>query len=101
MIEEYTVRLLDTLRPVISSMAPATYVSVLLGVINACAFYLVISRRFRFFIPCLVLGALAAVGGTTVGSHLPETGPLIGEVSVVAASLSTWTILLIARSIRL
>ena len=102
MIEEQTARFLDLLRPQMVNLPPSVYLAVLLGVINCSAFYLLgIGRGFRLFLPYLILGAAAAVAGALVGEQLPETGPLMGNVSVAAASVSTWTVLLIARSMRL
>ncbi len=102
MLEEQTARFLDLLRPAISLLPPTAYVGVLLGVINCAVFYLTgLGRGFRLFVPYLILGAAGAVAGAMVGRQLPETGPLLGDVSVVATCVSTWTILLIARSMRL
>ena len=102
MIEEQTIRLLDLLRPAISDLSPIFYLAALLGIVNCSVFYLFgFGRGFKLFIPYLVLAAAAAVGGAVVGTQLPETGPLIGDVSIAAASISTWTVLLIARSLRL
>lgn len=102
MIEEQTIRFLDLLRPFISDLSPVIYLAVLLGIVNCAAFYLVgLGRGFRLFVPYLLLASAAAVGGAIVGEQLPDSGPLIGDVSIVAASASTWVVLLIARSLHL
>jgi hypothetical protein len=55
----------------------------------------------KLFIPFVMIGAAAAVIGVTVSRQLPESGPTIGEVDLVAASVATWVALLIARAFRL
>jgi hypothetical protein len=100
-IDEQTLRLLDALQPVIAVVPPPVYFAVLLGIINSCVFYIVFGRGFKLFVPYVVLGSAAAVLGITVGKQLPETGPLMGDASIVAACISTWTILFIARSMHL
>jgi hypothetical protein len=100
-IEEQTVHLLDALRPIFALITPAVYVATLLGMINSCVFYLFLGRGLRLFLPYLAIGSAAAVLGMTVGRQLPESGPSIGDVSVVAASISAWTILFIARALHL
>lgn len=101
MIEEYTVQFLDILRPALAAVPPPVYLGVLLGMVNSCVFYLLMGRGFRLFLPYLFLGSAAAGGAALVSGQLPETGPLLGDVSIVAVSILTWTILLIARSMRL
>lgn len=101
MVEEYTLRLLNTLTPYISRVPPPYYVGTLLGIINTCLFYLRFGRGFKLFIPYLVLGAGAALVGLTVGRALPDSGPMLGEVNLVATTIATWAFLFIARSLRL
>lgn len=100
MIEEQTARLLDLARPALAGVSPTVYVAALLGLINSALFYVGLGRGLRLYIPYLVLGAAGAVGGAMVGRQLPETGPMIGDVSIVIASAATWIVLLIARSMR-
>lgn|GEM_PF-1541291 len=101
MIEDFTLRLLNSLTPAISKVPPPYYVGALLGIINSCLFYLRFGRGFRLFLPYVVLGAAAALVGLTVGRQLPDSGPMIGEVNVVVTSLATWVCLFVARSLRL
>ena len=101
MIEQYTVQFLNALEPTISRVPPPFYVGTLLGIINTCLFYLGFGRGLRLFSPYLALGAAGALVGLTVGRQLPDSGPTLGEVNVVATVAATWTILFIARSLRL
>ncbi|MGE5618136.1 MAG: hypothetical protein ACM3US_02635 [Sphingomonadaceae bacterium] len=101
MIEEQTLRFLNTLTPIISKVPPPYYVGALLGIVNTCLFYLRFGRGLKLFLPYLVLGSGAALMGLTVGAHLPGSGPMLGDVNVVATTLATWVILFVARSLRL
>ncbi len=101
MVEEYTLRLLNSLTPVLSRVPPPYYVGTLVGIINTCLFYLRFGRGLKLFLPYLVLGAGAALVGLTVGKQLPNSGPMLGEVSIVATTFATWAFLFIARSLRL
>ncbi len=102
MIEEYTVRFLNAVVPALSEVPPSYYLGALIGIINTCLFYLAgFGRGFKLFVPFLAIGAAAAIVGLTVGRQLPESGPQLGEVSIPATTLSTWTILFVARSLRL
>ena len=101
-IEEHTVRFLNVLVPGLSGVPPSYYVGALAGIINTCLFYLAgFGRGFKLFVPFLAVGTAGAIVGLTVGRQLPETGPQLGEVSVLATTVSTWTILFVARSLRL
>ncbi len=100
-IEQYTAHLLNALEPTISRVPPPYYVGTLLGVVNTCLFYLGFGRGFKLFLPYLALGVAGALMGLTAGTQLPDSGPMLGEVNVVATVASTWTILFIARSLRL
>ncbi len=101
MIEEYTLRLLNTLSPAMSRVPPSYYVGALVGIINCCLFYLRFGRGFKLFIPYLALGAAGAIVGLTVGKQLPDSGPMLGEVNIVVTSLAVWICLFVARSLRL
>lgn len=101
MAEEYTVRFLTFVGPVLWKLPPAYYVGGLLGIINTCLFYLRFGRGLLLFFPYLVVGAAAAIVGLTVGQQLPATGPFLGEVNVAATVVTTWIALFIARSLRL
>ncbi len=101
MIEEYTVRLLNTLMPFISRVPPPFYVGALLGIINTCLFYLRFGRGLKLFFPYLTLGAAAALVGLTVGKQMPASGPMLGDVNVAITTVSTWGFLFVARSLRL
>lgn len=101
MIEEYTLRLLNALAPVTTGVPPPFYVGTLLGIINTCLFYLRFGRGLKLFLPYLALGAAAALVGLTVGRQLPDPGPMLGDVNVVATTVATWTFLFVARSLRL
>ena len=76
------------------------FVGGLLGIANSCVFFLLFGRGFRLFIPFLLLGTAAAIGGVVVAKQLPESGPMLGEVNILIASVATWLILFIARSLR-
>ncbi|HEX2924391.1 MAG TPA: hypothetical protein VHS06_11980 [Chloroflexota bacterium] len=101
MIEEYTLRLLNTLTPAISRVPPPYYVGTLLGIINCCVFYLRFGRGLKLFLPYLIIGAAGALVGLTVGRQLPDSGPMLGEVNVIVTSLAAWICLFVARSLRL
>ncbi|MHB0868367.1 MAG: hypothetical protein ACYC66_14385 [Chloroflexota bacterium] len=101
MIEEQTIRFLNTLTPIITKVPPPYYVGTLLGVINTCLFYLRFGRGLRFFLPYLGLGSAAALVGLTIGRQLPDSGPMLGDVNVAATTVATWAFLFIARSLRL
>jgi hypothetical protein len=101
MIEDYTLRFLNSLTPFISRVPPPYYVGTLLGIINTCIFYLRFGKGVKLFIPYLALGAGAALVGLTVGTQLPDSGPMLGDVNVAATSFATWAFLFIARSLRL
>ncbi len=101
MVEEYTLRLLNTLTPILSKVPPPYYVGTLVGIINTCVFYLRFGRGMKLFLPYLALGAAGALVGLTVGTQLPHSGPMLGEVNVAATSVATWGFLFIARSLRL
>jgi LysM repeat protein len=99
--ERYTEQFLRWIEPLISGASPFVFVGALVGVVNSCLFYLVLGRSLALFIPFMLIGAAAAVVGVTVSRQLPESGPMIGEVDLVVASVATWLTLLIARSFRL
>ncbi len=101
MIEEQTTRFLGAIQPLLVTVPPTTYIATLIGIINTALFYIGFGRGARMFVPYLLIGSIAAVIGVTVGRQLPETGPLIGDASVAAGTVFTWTILFIARSLRL
>lgn len=100
MIEEQTARILDMARPALIAVPPTVYLAVLLGLINSAVFYLGLGRGPRLFAPYLILGAAGAVAGAMIGKQLPEAGPMIGDVSIIATSVAAWVVLLIARSMR-
>lgn len=100
-IEEQTVRLLDFLLPTISLLSPPAFLGILIGLICGSAFYLIFGRGLGLFLPYLVLAVAGALVGVAVGTQIPEVGPMLGEVSVVAALASSWSFLFIARSMRL
>ncbi len=101
MIEDQTIRLLNSLSPFISKVPPPYYVGTLVGVINTCLFYLRFGRGLKLFLPYLAIGAAAALVGLTVGKQLPDSGPMLGDVNLVATTVATWTFLFVARSLRL
>ena len=100
-MEEYTVRFLNAFSPLLSRVPAPYYIGALLGIINSCLFYLGFGRGFRRFVPYLAVGAAGALLGVTIGRQLPDTGPLIGDVNVIAACASCWAVLFVARSLRL
>ena len=100
-LEEYTQRLLDLLAPLLYRFPPSHYVAILLGVMNTCIFYLRFGSGLLLFVPYLVIGSGASMLGVTVGQQMPSSWPTIGDVNVVAATVSTWIVLFIARSLRL
>ena len=101
MIDEYTVRFLNAIAPVLSGVSPSLYVGSLLGIINTCVFYLFLGRGLKLFPAFLAVGIAGALVGVAVGGQVSAWGPLLGEVHLVAASLSTWAFLFVARSLRL
>lgn len=101
MIEEQTARFLDALHPILAIVPPPVYTAILIGIINSCLFYIGFGRGLARFVPYLILGSAGAILGLTLGKQLPNTGPMIGDVSVAAVCISTWTILFIARGMRL
>ena len=101
MAEEYTIRLLNFMAPLLQKLPPAYYVGGLLGVINTCVFYLRFGKGLLLFFPYLVVGTAAAIVGLTVGKQLPTSGPFLGEVNVIITVATTWIALFIARSLRL
>jgi LysM repeat protein len=100
-LERYTERFLRWMGPLLQGSPPFAFVGALVGMVNSSLFYLVLGRSLRLFVPFLFLGTAAAVIGVTVSRQLPQSGTVIGEVDLVAASVATWIILLIARSFRL
>ncbi len=100
-MEEHTVRFLNAIMPTVSTASPVVYLGTLVGVINTCLFYFLFGRGLKLFLPYLILGAAGSVVGLTVGEQLPESGPMLGELHVVAATIATWAVLFIARSLRL
>lgn len=100
-VEQYTVLLLNALQPTLVGVPPIYYLGALIGIINGCVFYLRFGRGLKRFLPYLGLGAAGAIAGITVGEQMPETGLMLGDVNMAAASFGTWIILFIARSIRL
>jgi len=101
MVEEYTIRLLDSMAPLLTRVPPAYYVGTLVGVINTCIFYVRFGRGLLLFLPYLLVGTAAAIVGLTVGRQLHDVGPFVGEVNVAATTISTWCCLFVARSLRL
>ena len=100
-MEEYTVRFLNIVSPHLSRVPPPYYVGALLGIINSCLFYLGFGRGFWRFLPYLIVGAAGALLGVIIGRQIPDTGPMMGDVNVIAACASCWVVLFVARSLRL
>ncbi len=98
--EEYTLRFLNSMEPLLCRIPPAYYVGGLLGIINSCLFYLRFGHGLMLFFPFLVVGCAGAILGLTVGTQLPEMGPSLGDVNLVATVAACWIALFIARSLR-
>ena len=101
MIQELTAQFLNLLQPLLATVSPPVYLAVLIGLVNSCVFYIGFGRGLARFVPYLVIGSAGAILGLAAGEQLPNTGPLLGEVSVVAVSVCAWSILFIARGMRL
>ena len=101
MIEEQTARFLNTLQPLLVFVSPPIYLATLIGIVNSSVFYIGFGRGLARFVPYLILGSGAAILGLMVGKQLPNAGPQLGDVSVIAVSVCTWSILFIARGLRL
>jgi len=98
--EEYTIRFLNSMEPLLCRIPPAYYVGGLLGIINSSLFYLRFGRGLMLFFPFLVVGCAGAIAGLTVGTQLPEMGPSLGDVNLASTVVASWIALFIARSLR-
>ncbi len=101
MVQEQTAHFLNMLQPLLATVPPPFYLAALIGLVNGCVFYIGFGRGLVRFAPYLLLGLVGAMVGLVVGQQLPNTGPLLGDVSIVAVSIGTWSILFIARGMRL
>jgi len=83
---------------VLSLLPPWLVLAVPLGVINASAYFMLLGHRISNLVWYAGLGALAAGVGQLIGRAVHAPAPVqIGELNVLLASASTWTVLTAAR----
>jgi hypothetical protein len=97
------VRAIDLLLPLIRQAPPWLVLAALVGLTSAAAFYVIAGRGFRSLPTYLVLGLAIAPLCQVASSGLPSLpAPLmIGEVHLAFVALGTWSLLTIARLLRL
>ena len=96
-------RTIELLLPLLRQLPPWTVLAALVGLTSAAAFYVVAGRGFRSLPTYLVLGLLVAPLCQVVSAELPLLpAPLmIGEVHLAFVAVGTWSLLTIARLLRL
>lgn len=95
--------LIDLLLPLIAQSPPWVVLSTLAGLIAAATFYVIAGRGFRSLPIYLLLGLLAAPACQLAGATLPVLPPplMIGEVHLAGVAVGVWSLLTIARLLRL
>ncbi len=83
----------------LSPVPPWLVLAALLGVVNACACFLLVGRRVAHLAWYAILGGLAAGVGQVFGAAVQAPAPIqIGELNVLVASGAAWGVVLLARS---
>lgn len=95
--------IVQVLGPVIGVVPPWVLLSLMLGLVSASAFYLVLGIGIRSLPTYLALGLLAGPLAQFAGSSFPLPAPplSIGEVHLAVVAGGTWSLLAIARLLRL